>query len=118
MITVSTNEELALEIKKGADEITVTGELANKIHAGKKITKLGVDTLAGITAAIAIFIATGGGAALGLEVMAPPIAAMTGLEVALILSILFCGIALLTAIWRDYDEIEYTEGKILLRRKK
>jgi Mn2+/Fe2+ NRAMP family transporter len=115
MITtfVSTKKELKTAQENKAKEIIVTGELANKIHKSKKITKLGAASIGLIVTAIAAAPFTSGlsfGAA-------APVAVLTGIEITAIIAASAVGIGLILAIYKEYDEISYENGKLHLKRK-
>jgi len=114
-ITVETKEELEKAMKNGEKEIVVIGELAEKLHNSKKVTKLGAPAIAALTAAIAAAPFTGGvSTALGVSA----IATLTGLEVAVIVGVVFIGISLLIVIYKDYEEIEVDMDKRILKLRK
>ena len=115
-VMVKTKAELEKAMKNKEKEIIVVGELAEKIHRSKKITKLGPIALAALTAAIAAIPLTGGvSAALGITTAA----ALTGMEIATIAGGVFVGVYLLIALYKDYDEIEVnmSDKSIKLRKK-
>ena len=114
-ITVKTKQELEKAMKNGETEIIVVGELAEKLHKSKKITKLGIPALAVLTAAIAATPFTGG---LSTALGATAVATMTGMEVAVILGVVFVGISLVIALFKDYEEIEVDMDKRTLKLRK
>ena len=114
---VRTKQELESAVKTRTAEIVIEGELAEKIKNGKKINTVGKVSLAVLTAGIVGIPVTGGLSALTLA----PIAALTGLEIALIAAVIFIGISLLRAVWKGYEEVDFDFGpppRIRLRRKK
>jgi ABC-type polysaccharide/polyol phosphate export permease len=111
---IRTKSELESAINTGAEEIIIEGELAEKVRNGRKIKTVGKFTLLALASAIAAIPFTGGMSAVGLV----PVAALTGLEITLIMAVVFLGIGLLTAIWNDYDEIEYSHNPLRLKLKK
>lgn len=114
-VIVHTKEELESAQKSGAQEIIIKGDLAEKVRNGKKILTIGKFTLIALTAAIAAIPITGGISSVALA----PIVALTSLEIAAIAAIFFVGIALLMAVWNEYDEIEFsTDPPTLKIRKK
>ena len=117
-IKVSTKEELQSAQKSGLHEIIVVGELANKLKKAKKVSKIS-------KAGLAVLTVTLGGAAIvapvtgGLSMFAAaPAAALTGVEIAAIISASFLGIGLVIAIFKGYEEIEYSNGRLVLRKKR
>ena len=114
-VIVKTKQELQDAIDKKAETIIVEGELATKLRKGKKIRNVGAATLSLLAVAIAATPFTG-----GLSMFAAGgIACLTGLEIGLIIAVIVIGLALLIAVWNNYDEIEAESGplKIKLKRK-
>ena len=111
--TVTTKSELESAKENGAEEIIVTGSLAKDLKKAKKIVFVGTATLGIIIAAIAAIPFTSGLSAFA----AAPVAALTGLEIAVIISAASVGIALVIAVFKDYEEISYEDGKLTLRRR-
>lgn len=112
-IIVSTKEELKAAQEGGAALITVRGSLADDIKKSKKVALAGAATIAVLAAAIAAIPVTG-----GLSVgAAVPIAALTGLEIAAIIAAATVGLTLILAVFKDYDEVSYEKGKLVLRKK-
>ena len=117
-ITVKTKDELKNALETKPVQIIVKGDLADKLKKAKKISKLSKVSLAVLTAALGAGAATvpftGG---LSLAAFFVP-AASTGLSVAAIITASALGIALILAVYRGYDEIEYRPGELTLRRKR
>lgn len=110
---VSTKAELKVAQERGAALITVTGSLADNMKKSKKVALAGAATIAVLTAAIAAIPFTG-----GLSVgAAVPVAALTGLEIAAIIATASVGVTLIVAVFNDYEEVSYEEGKLTLRKK-
>lgn len=105
-------------MKAGIAEIAIEGPLAEKIHKSRMITKLGIGGLASLGAIVA---------ALGLMpvtvgvsgIAAAPVAALSGLEIATVIAVATMGLGLLIALFKDYEEIEFstTPPKLKLRKK-
>ena len=117
IVTVTTKAELKNAQEKNIQEIVVSGDLADKLKKAKQITKLGATGLGILTAAIGVGIVaapvTG-----GLSMFAAaPVAALTGLEIAAIITASALGITLIIAVFKDYEEISYENGKMTLRKK-
>ena len=114
--TVHTKQELNEAMKLGVQEIVVEGKLAKHLKNGKRVRTIGAGTLAVLGAAIAAL--PFGGISLAVAV---PIAALTGLEIALIIAAVFVGLALLIALWKEYEEISFGyfdgEWRLVLRKK-
>jgi len=121
MTKVTTREELKAAQASGADEIVVTGELADKLKRAKKIAMLSGAALAAVTAAITVATVsapvTGGLSYAFFAAGAAPAAAMTGIEIAAIIAAASLGVALIIALFKDYEEISYEHGKMTLKKK-
>ncbi len=112
-ITVSTKSELSSARDNGYDEIIVVGKLASDLKKAKTITYAGAVTITALGAALAAIPFTG-----GLSVFAAaPIAALTGLEISAIIIAASLGIALIIAVFKDYEEISYRSGELTLRKR-
>ena len=111
---VSTKTELEAAKDNGIDEIIVIGELADNMHKAKNIAYASAGTIAALTAALAAIPFTGGLSSVGLV----PIAIMSGFEVAAIIGAIAIGLGLLIAIFKDYEEIEVSSGRLVLKKKK
>jgi Na+/glutamate symporter len=111
---VTTKAELEKAQKLGVSEIIIEGELAEKVRNGRKITTVGKLTLVVLVGAIGAIPFTGGMSAAAFA----PIAALTGLEIALLMAIAFVGLGLLSAIWKEYDEVEFSYNPLRLKLKK
>jgi NADH:ubiquinone oxidoreductase subunit K len=113
VVTVRTKDELATARKSGVEQIVVQGALADKVKRGKKIALAGSITIAALGAALAVTPMTGGLSMLA----AAPVAALTGLEIAAIIAAASIGLALIIAVFKDYEEISYENGKLVLKKK-
>lgn len=116
-IVVKTKEELEKAKKAGALEIRVEGELADKLKKSKKVAKLSGVGLAALTAALGVATMTApvtGGVS---YFVAAPVAALTGVEIAAIITASTLGIGLIIALFLDYEEIEYSKGVLKLRKR-
>lgn len=111
---VYTKKELKEAKNQKVDKIIVKGELADKIHKSKKIAKLGKGAVALLIASVGAAPITGGLSTFALA----PIAAATGVQIAVIIAAASVGIALIIAVFKDYDEIIYKDGELILKRKK
>ncbi|MCL2007212.1 MAG: hypothetical protein FWG77_03915 [Treponema sp.] len=113
-IKVETKQELEKAYKLKPDRIIVTGELVEKLIKSKKITK--------ISRAVVIGLAT---LVVGGTIIVPPIGmgalAVSGSGVAAIIIASGIGIALVYAIYKDYDVIVTMEKdgrpKLILTKK-
>ncbi len=114
-ITVTTKEELKSARDEKFQEIIVTDSLANQLKKTKPIAFMSAITLGIIAAAIAATPFTGGlSAGAGLV----GVATLSGLEIATIIIAASIGITLIVAVFKDYEEISYKDGEMVLRRKK
>ena len=121
---VYTKEELKKAIDAGYEEIIVEGELAEKFYKIRKVFNLS-------TAKILAMVAIGGG--LSVSTIATrgkaykiviKIAELSGLDVAIILIVIFFGIGLIYGIYKDYNvesDTEYVKdpvtGKVIAKCK-
>ena len=120
-VVVTTKAQLKQAKEAGEKEITINGDLANKLKKSKQIAMLGgvslgilVAALGGATVTAPV---TGGMSYLALASVAAPVAAITGIEIAAIIVASSLGIALIIALFKDYEEISYKEGELKLRKK-
>ncbi|HEE9764884.1 TPA: hypothetical protein R8F97_005891 [Pseudomonas putida] len=113
VVTVTTKDELDKARKSGVEKIVIQGDLADKVKRGKKIAFAGSITIAALGAALAAAPMTGGLSFFA----AAPVAALTGLEIAAIIAAASIGIALIIAVFKDYEEISYESGKLVLKKK-
>ncbi|MGY3190551.1 hypothetical protein [Lysinibacillus sp. TE18511] len=117
-VTVATKSELEEAKNNKYDVIIVRGELANKLHTAKKITKLS-------KAALAILGIAMGGAVVAAPLTgglsfaaAAPIAAATGASIPAIIATSAVGLALIIAVFKDYEEVEFSKDRLRLKRSK
>ncbi len=109
---VRTKAELEKAVEEGVEIIVVEGELAEKVYEGRKIKQYGASTLALLGAALAAAPLTAGASL-------APIAALTGIDLVIIIIVLAVGLALLLAVWKEYEVVEFsTEPLRLVLRKK
>ena len=119
-ITVRTKEQLQAAYDAGKAEIVVEGGLATRLRVGSKVrhagrwalTVLGVATR--FTGRVASTTANLSGMSKG---SASGIAAITGLEIALIIAVSFVGLSLLIAVLKDYEYVEVSEEKVILKKR-
>jgi hypothetical protein len=138
-ITVTTKSELESARKKKYEEIIVTGKLANDLKKSKRIAYASAATLAIVTAAIIAIPFTGGLSAVGavgaiaLESAAvtagftaatagataatATAVGLTGIEISTIIVAASLGITLILAVYKEYEEISYSDGTLTLRKK-
>ncbi len=117
-ITVSNKSDLEKAKNNRYDVIIVIGELANKLHTAKKVTALSKVTLGILAVAI-------GGATVAAPITgglsfaaAAPIAVATGASIPAIIAASAIGLALLIAVFKEYEVIEFRDGRLLLKRSK
>lgn len=118
MTIVRTKEELKAAKENKVAEIVVVGELAQKLKKAKKIAVLGSASIAALTVALGVATVTApvtGGLS---YLAAAPVAALTGAEVAAIIAVSTVGLALVLAVYKDYEEISYESGKLVLKKKR
>jgi hypothetical protein len=117
MTTVQTKDELKTAKENGAAEIIVIGELAQKLKKSKNIALLGGASIAALTLALgAATIAapvTGGLSYFA----AAPVAVLTGAEISAIIAVSAVGLALVLAVFKDYEEISYESGRLVLKKR-
>nr|AIW63028.1 hypothetical protein [Burkholderia sp. Ha185] len=117
MTTVATKEELKSARENEAAQIVVVGELADKLKRTKKIATLSAVTLTAIVAVVGLA-AVAAPETAGLSFVAlGPLAGLSGIEIATIILAASIGLSLILAIHKEYDEIGYKEGELVLRRK-
>lgn len=112
-VIVRTKAELERAQENKVGIIRIEGDLANKVRKGKTVAKASGVTIAAVAAALAATPFTGGLSMVGLA----PVAALTGFEIAAIIAAASIGIALIVAVFKDYEEIEAGDGKLVLRRR-
>ena len=119
VVVVKTKKELENAYEKGYDEIIVKGKLAKQLHRSKKIVGLSATSIAAIAGLSTISVVTApvtGG--ISLVVAATPVAVVTGVEVVFILADVIIGIALIIAIFKDYEEIDVDMKNHTLKLRK
>lgn len=120
IIKVSTLAELKKAEKDQANEIIVEGELAQKLYKVRKLKKItkGIGLLGLTVLAVALGAATISAPVTGgLSYAVTSAVTLTGAEISMIILASSLGIALIMAIHKDYDEIDYSEGHLHLKRK-
>lgn len=116
--SVSTKTELETAKNDHVDEIIVVGKLANDLHKTKKIVQLSAGALALLAVALATIPLTGGTSAPLASAAFAPVAATTGFEVASLVVAVSIGLGLIIALFKDYEEIEFSNGRLILRKKR
>ncbi len=128
---VRTAEELKQAKENQVDEMIIIGKLANQLKKAKKITALSGLSIAVLTAATASIMTipaatvsapvTGGISAMvsGLTAATTTTAAvtLTGMEIATIIFISSVGFIVIIAIFKDYEEIEFSKERMVLRKR-
>lgn len=118
MTTVSTKEQLEKAKERKEPEIIIIGQLADNLAKAKKIATLSAWAVAGIVAVVGVAaVAAPETAGLSLALAATSVAGISGIEVAAIIAAASIGIALILAVYKEYDEVEAGGGRIVLRRK-
>ena len=116
-VTVRTKEELEQAKESGAAIIIVKGELADKLKKSKKVAQLSGVGLAVLTTALSVATVTAPATDGISNFIAAPVATLTGLEIAAIIAAASIGIALIIALFLDYEEIYYSNGTLHLRKR-
>ncbi|MGV5951676.1 hypothetical protein [Escherichia coli] len=113
-VTVRSKDELEKAQNSKAEIIIIEEELANEIKKTKAVTKVSGVVIAAMIATFATIPLTGGGSVL----VVSSLAALSGLDIAVIIAAASIGIALIIAVFRDYEEIEFSNGKMILKLKR
>jgi hypothetical protein len=116
-INVYTQKELKHAKENNFDEIIVKGDLAKKLKTAKIITTLGVVGLGVLFAVLGTATVTApvtGGVS---YLVAAPVAAMTGADIAAIIAATALGLGLVIALFKEYEEISFRNGELVLRKK-
>lgn len=98
--------------------IIIEGDLAKNVHKSKEIKKLGSVALGVLATSLVVATATApitGGIS---YLVAAPIATSAGLPVATIIAVSIVGITVMTALVKDYEEIEYSLDPVRVVFKK
>ncbi len=124
---VKNKKELKQAYEDKVDKIIITGEFAKKVHKAKAIRKMTPAKLAILVAALT---AAGGGIAtssltfgtssvIGMTAVVSA-AAKTGLSISAIIAVSSIGLALLLAVFKEYDFVEVKKGdwKVVLKKQK
>lgn len=117
-VIVRTKSELKNALDSKAHRIIVRGDLAEKINTAYKIKKVSKIQLGLLITALATTPITGG---ISLAAAAP-IAALTGIEISLIIAIIFLGLNIVLQIVKEYDKVTVkvkhrnTEAEIILEK--
>lgn len=120
-VTVETKAQLEQAKTAGEMEIIVQGKLADKLKKSKKVALLSgvslVILLAAAGGATVTAPVTGGASYFIAAPVVAPVAAYTGLEVAAIITAISLGIGLIIALFKEYEEVGYSKGRLVLRKK-
>lgn len=117
-ITVKTKDELQQAKNEAYEKIIVIGDLADKLKRAKKITKLSTTALGILTALLGVaIVATPQIEGISYFAVMAPIAAVSGLKIAVIAAAVFIGIGFIIAIFKEYKEISFKKGEIILAKK-
>ncbi len=123
-VTVTSKSDLEWAKNEGYDQIVVTGKLANDLKKSKQIAYAGAATISILVAAIAALpftIAaapfTAGLSTAVIGAGAVSVATLTGFEISAIIIAASLGVALIIAIFKDYEEISYSDGHLVLKKK-
>lgn len=124
---VKDKNELKKAYEDKVDEIIITGDFAKKMNKAKVISKMTPAKLAILGAALTA--ASGGiamspftlGASFVISIAAvTPVAVKTGISISAVIAISSIGLALLMAVFKEYDVIEAKKGdfKVVLKKRK
>ena len=102
-VVVRTRDELEKAINSGYSRIIIRGELAEKVNTSLKIKTVSKYTIAILAASLA---AVPFSAGLSLPAMAL-VSITTGLEISLIIAIVFIGLALVLLVVKDYKKVRF-----------
>lgn len=124
METIVTNkEELKAALAVKAPEIMIIGAFAQEVKESEKIRTMSKVGICALCAAVPIVLAglaltsVSGGASTVLKSIAKPVVGLTGPQLAVIIPAAAMGFTAMIAVLRDYDEVEFSPGKLVLRRK-
>ncbi|VVE47409.1 hypothetical protein PCO31111_04514 [Pandoraea communis] len=109
-VVVRTKSELKEAIEAKIDVIFVEGELVGQLKKSKRIATLGVAGLAAIAALAAASPFTMG-------VSGIVAAGITGMELSALVFVVAVGVAVLLALFKDYEEIEISMTSAKFKRK-
>ena len=101
-VIVRKKEELESAVNAKTKRIIVKGDLAEKLNTAVKIKKYSKLTIAILATSLAGIPFTGGLSAVAFA----PVAALTGLEIGLILAVFFIGLSLVLLIAKDYKTVK------------
>ena len=114
-INVSTKETLKFAIDRGYEEIIVEGNLVSELKKTKCVATASAPAIAALTAAFGLLPVSGGLSTIAIA----PFVALTGLDISVIILALSIGLAVIMAVYKDYEviEIETPDGtKIRLKK--
>ena len=114
-IVVRTKEDLKLAIDRGYEEIIVEGNLVSELKKTKCVATASAPAIAALTAAFGLLPVSGGLSTIAIA----PFVALTGLDISVIILALSIGLAVIMAVYKDYEviEIETPDGtKIRLKK--
>ena len=117
MTVVKSKQELQAAKKRGDVEIVVEGELADKLKEAKKVTMVGAGTLALLATTLAVATVTApvtGGLSYRAAI---PVATMSGVGVSAIIIASALGLGFLIALFKGYEEIDFSSGRMVLRKR-
>ncbi|MHC6204658.1 hypothetical protein ACYULU_15870 [Breznakiellaceae bacterium SP9] len=120
-IEVTTKEELKKAMELNPEKIIVRGKFANDLKKSKVIATASGVVLVALTAAGAAVLAAPATAGISALFALPAVgvaAALTGAEIATIIIAASIGIGLIIAIFKGYDEIEFSDRRLVLKNKR
>lgn len=115
--TVQTLMGMRLALNDGRQKIIVTGDLAFKLYLSRQVSHLSKRKILMLSVLSAASIpGTSRVGGLSSAVMAP-VAAATGVSVASIIAAMFLGLGLVIAIFKEYEVIEYSANRLVLKKR-
>lgn len=112
---ILTREQLDEAQSLGLPEIELLGDIADKVKAAQQVARLG-QTGASILGSV-LGAAVVAGLQKPAESKVSAAVEKTGASMNSIVASVGLGVGLVMAIFNNYEEIEYQEGKLILRRK-
>ena len=101
-IVVRTKEDLKLAIDRGYEEIIVEGNLVSELKKTKCVATASAPAIAALTAAFGLLPVSGGLSTIAIA----PFVALTGLDISVIILALSIGLAVIMAVYKDYEDCE------------
>lgn len=113
--TILTREQLNQAQEQGLSEIELLGDIADKVKAAQQVARLGqagASILGSVLGAAVV-----AGLQKPAESKVSKAVEKTGASMNSIVASVGLGVGLVMAVFSNYEEIEYQEGKLILRRR-